>query len=220
LISISNYQRFVLACNKLIPSWLEKRVKIKTMKKTFLSLCIAGGMFSAAAPNLYAVPITGVIGFSGTAQLDGPTVDTSSEVLSWSGNNVTGIASGSFAGLSGSPVALASPWFFNSGVLNNFWVVNGFTFDLTSSHIYSSSSKSISVILTGTVVSTIAGLDPTSFIGDFTVQDPSASQNGNYFYTESISFGAVPDGGTTVLLMGISALALGAVKYKWGGTWA
>lgn len=178
-------------------------------------------MFSTAAPNLYAVPITGVIGFSGTAQLDGATVNSSSEVLSWSANNTTGLASGSFTGLTGSPVALASPWFFNSGVLNNFWVVNGFTFNLASSHIYSTSDKSISVILAGTVVSTISGLDPTAFIGNFTIQDPSATLNGKYFYTESISFGnTVPDGGTTMLLMGISALALGALKYKWGNTWA
>jgi hypothetical protein len=183
----------------------------KTMKKTFLSLCMVGGMFSTTVQTIQAVPITGVIGFSGTAQLDGPTVNTSSEVLSWGGDNITGIASGS--------LALASPWFFDSGALNNFWVVNGFTFNLTSSQIFSTSSKSISILLAGTVVSTIAGLDPTAFVGAFTTQDPSSLNDGMFSYTESISFGSVPDGGTTVLLMGIAALALGTVKYKWRNAW-
>lgn len=188
------------------------------MKKTIITLVSIAAFAVALTQTARGVPITGIIGFSGTAQLDGQTVGTSTEVLAWHGNNITGVTSGSFAGLTGSPVILAAPWFFNSGLKNNFWTVAGFTFNLTSSSVSSTSAKSITIALAGTVVSSIAGLDPTAFIGNFTVQDPSSINGGVFSYTESMSFGsaAVPDGGNTVLLLGVACIGIFLFKRKLG----
>ncbi|HEV2694366.1 MAG TPA: hypothetical protein VG347_15850 [Verrucomicrobiae bacterium] len=184
------------------------------MKKILFPICLAA-ILSGLTQNINAVPITGVIGFSGTAQLDASTTSASTEILHWDANNVTGISSGSFTGLTGTPVILASPWFFNSGVLNNFWIVGAYTFNLASSRIVSNSSSSLTVSLIGTVVSRIAGQDATAFGGLFTVQDPGASGGGVFSYTESLSFGNVPDEASTFMLMGIAACGLLAVKRRW-----
>ncbi|HEV2694752.1 MAG TPA: hypothetical protein VG347_17790 [Verrucomicrobiae bacterium] len=71
------------------------------MKTALVSLGLMTFALLTAVPKAEAVPVTGVIGFSGTAQLNGATTGTSTEILAWSPNNVTGIASGSFAGLGG-----------------------------------------------------------------------------------------------------------------------
>ncbi|HEV2694751.1 MAG TPA: VPDSG-CTERM sorting domain-containing protein [Verrucomicrobiae bacterium] len=78
------------------------------------------------------------------------------------------------------------------------------------------SGISLTVSLAGTVMSTVAGLDPTAFIGNFTVQDPSAATGGKFYYTESISFSNVPDSGSTLLLMGIAAGGLVLARRRWG----
>jgi hypothetical protein len=174
---------------------------------------------AAITGSVQAVPISGVIGFSGTATTDNANAASSTEVLSW-GNNAIGLHSGTFSTLSGAAtVALASPWFFNSGAKSGFWVVtdgaNSYSFNLSSSSVFSSSATSITVVLAGTVVSSIAGLDPTAFSGSFTLQNPSVN-NGNrtYSYTESISFNSVPDGASTVLLLGSALSGLALIRRK------
>ena len=170
--------------------------------------------------SVQAVPITGVIGFSGSAVLDGSTAAGSSEVLSW-GANIISLNSGTFASLDpSSTVKFASPWFFNSASLNNFWVVKdtvnnvNYTFNLSSSSVFASSPSSITIYLAGTVISTALGLDPTAFTGNMTIQDPSVKGQVGYKYSESISFNAVPDGGTTVLLLGSALSGLALLRRK------
>ncbi|HEV2695370.1 MAG TPA: VPDSG-CTERM sorting domain-containing protein [Verrucomicrobiae bacterium] len=191
--------------------------------KNILKVAAVAAVAAVLTTTVQATPITGVIGFAGTAALDQPTASSSTEVLSWGNNNI-GLHSGTFASLSPlATVALASPWFFNSGAKNNFWVVTDitgtYTFNLSSSSVFSTGNAngttSISIFLAGTVVSTIAGLDPTAFTGSMTIQDPSvANGNKTYSYTESISFSSVPDGGTTVLLLGSALSGLALLRRK------
>jgi hypothetical protein len=187
------------------------------MKSKTIVLFAAAICASAIPLNLHAVPITGNIGFDGAAQLNGPNVETATEVISWIDNTV-GKSSGAFAGIpAGTAVALASPWSFNSGPLNNFWMVGGFTFNLLSS---SSAIQSIggilflNVALSGTVTGN--GFDPTTFSGTFQAADPAA--NGQTIFTERLSFAnnavGVPDGAYTAMLLGFTCLGLGVFKYK------
>lgn len=192
--------------------------------KRMIVLAVSVAAFAVAlTQTARGVPITGVIGFSGAAQLDAPTVSASTKVIAWYGN-VTGIAGGSFAGLGGSPAVFAAPWLFDSGAQNGFWSVGGFTFNLASSSVLSRTATSVTVGLVGTVVSTIAGLSPTAFTGNFTTQDPSDNNGQVFSYTESLSFGGagvpVPDGASTALLMGISSLALGLMKFDRRHFWS
>ena len=81
-----------------------------------------------------ATPITGNIGFSGAVQLNSSAVNTATEATAWF-NTVAASPVGTFVGLvnNGDAVSMtgATPWFFNSGALANFWSVDGFTFSLT-----------------------------------------------------------------------------------------
>ena len=182
------------------------------MKSRLTIIAAVAAVAMALSPSVQAIPVTGVIGFSGTAQLDGTSVGNSSEVLAWNPDNTTGISSGSFAGLTGSAVTLAAPWFFTSGPLASFWSVGGFTFNLTSSSVVLNSGGFLAVLLVGTVVS--ANFDTTAFIGRVTIQDPATVNTGLFHYTESLSFNAVPDGGTTILLLGAALSGLALIKRR------
>src|SRR5450756_744726 len=196
--------------------------------KTVLNVVAVAALALALTQSVQATPITGVIGFSGTATLDGSTAASSTEVMGW-GNNSIGLTAGTFASLSSAAtVALAGNWFFDSGKKNNFWVVTDgastYTFNLTASSIFGTSTTtdihgktttSISIFLAGTVVSSVLGLNPTAWTGSMTVQDPNVvNQRGGYNYTESISFNSVPDGGTTVLLLGSALSGLALLRRK------
>jgi hypothetical protein len=194
-------------------------------KLTIIAAVAAAAM--ALSQSTQATTITGVIGFSGTASLDNGVASSATEVTSWGQNNI-GLHTGSFSSLTGAAtVAFASPWTFNSAALPSFWTItdggNTYTFNLSSSKVFSTGSisgpfgttTSISISLVGTVVSSVLGLDPTAFTGSMTIQDPSVD-NGNktFSYTESLSFNSVPDGGTTVLLLGSALSGLALLRRK------
>ena len=181
------------------------------MKKNKL-ITVAGVIAIAVTltQTIRAVPITGSIGFSGAAQLDSTSVQNATETLSWVNTVVNG-TSGTFTVVpTDAPVMLASPWFFNQGLLNGFWSVGGFTFNLISSQIYSQSALFLNVVLAGTV--SAVGYDTSQFTGTFQVANPSA--NGLAVFTQRLSFSNVPDGGTTALLLGLTLAGLALLKRK------
>jgi hypothetical protein len=184
------------------------------MKKKHVALVGVALAALALTQTVHAVPITGNIGFSGTANLDSSSAQTAAEVVTW-GPNVVGSTSGSFVSVAiGSAVTLAPAWFFTSGSVNNFWSVGGFTFNLTSSSIHSQDSLFLNDILTGTVSGN--GFTTTAFSGAFSVQNPPS--DGKLQYTESFSFNPpvtpVPEGGNTAMLFGAALSGLALVKSK------
>jgi hypothetical protein len=68
----------------------------------------------------------------------------------------------------------------------------------------------LSVYLVGTVTGN--GFDATAFTGSFQVSDPSV--NGLATFTTRLSFNSVPDGGTTVILLGAALSGLALIKRK------
>jgi hypothetical protein len=160
-----------------------------------------------------AVPISGNLGFSGSVELNSTSVNTASEATAWF-NTVVASPSGSFVGLvsQGDAVSMtgATPWSFNSGSLANFWSVDGFTFNLVSSSIFSQAGGFLNVVLAGTVTGN--GFTPTAFNGTFQVADPAS--DGVAAYTERLSFNSVPDGGTTAMLLGFGLCGLGLFRRK------
>jgi hypothetical protein len=182
------------------------------MKNKIITIVGVAVLAALSINNAKAVPITGNIGFDGVAQLNGGTVETSSKVVDWINTSV-GTSSGSFASIAkGTPTVLASPWSFNSGTLNNFWTVGGFTFDLISSIGAIGPAGFMNVALSGTVKGN--GFDVTAFNGTFQVADPSA--NGLTTFTERLSFNSpVPDGGNTLILLGSVMLAVLLVNGKY-----
>ena len=181
-------------------------------RNPLLTFCLVGGIFLAAAQTLCAIPITGDIQFTGTAKLDSSTTLTSTKVLTWGNDGTVDFACGSFSGLAGSQVSL-DPWLFYSGAHNGLWSVGDFTYNLSLSAEYANMPDSLIVVLMGTVISANLDLEPTVFNSTLTIHAPDA--NGMCYYRQNISFNSVPDTGATLLLMGIAAVMLGVVKYKW-----
>jgi hypothetical protein len=171
------------------------------------AVCLAG--------TAKAVPITGNIGFTGTVELNTTSANTATEALQWF-NTIAANPSGSFVGLvsQGAAVSMtgATPWSFNSGPLASFWSVDGFTFNLVSSSIFSQTGGFLDVVLAGTV--TDNSFTPTAFNGSFQVGNPAS--DGDATFTERLSFASasVPDGGTTAVLLGCGLLGLGLIRRR------
>lgn len=188
------------------------------MKNTLLTLAGAAAVFVAVAQTSSAVPIVGNIGFSGSVQLNSGSVATATTAVNWFGTVVTpNSTSGSFlaslGSLGGQPVTIASPWSFVSGAIPNFWSVGTapqFTFNLSSSSVASNDGTFLNVVLIGTV--SAVGFDTTAFTGTFQVANPPA--NGITTFTERLSFNSVPDGGTTVMLLGAALSGMALIKRK------
>jgi hypothetical protein len=182
------------------------------MKKTIITIVGAAAFAVTLTQTARAIPITGNMGFSGAVQLDSGNVQNATEAVAWYNTVVNG-TSGSFTSIAnGTAVALVAPWFFNSGPLNNFWVVGGYTFDLLSSKIYSQDGSFLNIVLAGTVYN--KAFDPTAFNGTFQVANPPA--NGVTVFTERLSFSSVPDGGSTVLMLGLACTGMFLIKRKLG----
>lgn len=183
------------------------------MKNTCIKKIAAAAAVVCLAGIAQAVPITGNIGFSGAVGLNSSSVNTATAATAWF-NTVAASPSGSFVGIvnQGDAVAMtgATPWSFNSGALANFWSVDGFAFNLISSSIYSQVGGFLNVLLNGTVSG--HGFDVTAFSGSFQVANPSS--DGPSTFTSRLSFNSVPDGGTTVMLLGGALLGLSLLKRK------
>ena len=193
------------------------------MKKKWLKMAAITAAVIGIAGMAQAVPITGDITFAGGVQLDSSSAGTATEVLDWTGPGGTGMPivisdSGSFDTISpGTQVTFAAPWFFNSGAVSSLWSVGGFTFNLASSHIVFQGGSPAGVLVDGTGTVSGNGFDSTSMSWSFTTQDPSASGSSSSIFSFSAASGAagstaVPDGGTTAMLLGLGILGLGLLK--------
>lgn len=117
--------------------------------------------------------------------------------------------SGSFDSVAdGTSVLFSQPWVFNpSTSMTPLWTIAGpenFAFNLTSST--TSFQNGFFLAITGTGTFTGANYDPTPGIWSFTTQGSGAQ--GKFSWSSSSVAASVPDGGTTVALLGVSFLGL------------
>jgi len=168
-----------------------------------------------------AVPITGNITFAGGVTLNTSSSGSATEVLSWTGPGGTGLPEvisddGSFSGIApGATATFAAPWHFNSGPVASLWSVGGFTFNLTSSHVVFQGGNPAGVLVDGIGAVSGNGLDQEAMTWSFSTSDPGAAGSGGLvfsFQAASGTTGAVPDGGTTAMLLGLGVLGLGLLK--------
>jgi hypothetical protein len=179
------------------------------MKHRFLTSTLALLLFQAGINGSQAVTIDGSITFSGGAVLNNTSVSTATQVTSWVSPQVESRDGGfvSFVSLL-DPVSIVAPWSFNSGAIDGFWTVGGFSFDLLSSSLIFQSGGFLNA--SGSGVITGHGFDPTPGLWRFTAQDPSAGTPAVFSFSASTGTVApVPDGGSTVSLLGLGFLSLG-----------
>jgi hypothetical protein len=192
---------------------------MKTLLRTMLialAIGLLSGLFCERAEA--QGPITGNITFIGGVSLDDTngSVDTATKVTAWHGggtNDTPQVRSrdGTFATAGVMPndsTSFLAPWSFNTPpgtVTNPLWSVDGFTFDLTTSHIVQQSGGFLSVTGTGGV--SHSGFTTTPGTFNFTTQDPSADSQFSFSAATT-----VPESGT-LALFAIGGLGLAGGKF-------
>ena len=180
----------------------------------------------AMSQAVQATAIVGNIGFTGSVVFNTSSPGTAASVSQWNNPYVTS-DSGAFGSIPIGPLSpvtmAAGSWSFASGPVNNFWSVAGFTFNLLSSSVFSQGGTPgvngfVFVTGIGTVTSTTPGLDPTQMTWSFTSQDPPAGvgANGgpNWTFSASANSVNVPDGGATVMLLGLALSGVAVLRRK------
>ena len=185
---------------------------MKNLSKTLLTTLAVGliscGMFVQQAQ---ADQIQGDINFTGQVTYDTGNVGTANSVTGWF-NTFVGTASGDFSGLDGAAATFTAPWVFDPPSPRvPLWTVGGFTFDLTTSSIvFQTTSFGGILVVQGNGIITAAGFDPTAGTWSFTSNGPGA--DGQFSFSAGTS--AVPDGGATVMLLGLALAGVGALRRK------
>ena len=192
--------------------------------KNKIMIIVGAAALLALAQTSQAVPITGAIGFAGNANLNTGTAATATTVVSWSGaftpNPVAQSDSGAIAGIitPGTQIVFAAPWNFTvSSAIIPFWNVlgtPGINFSLlTSQFVRGVLGGNQYVAISGTGLLNAPGYDATTWSFSVTFQDPSTVP-ANQTFTFSASQASVPDGGTTVMLLGAALSGMALIKRK------
>jgi len=190
---------------------------MKSLSKTLLAV-LATGVLSCAvfSQQAQATPINGDIQFAGEVHFDTNSLATAHRVVTWfdvfhnAGFSSVTSGTGDFAGIfPGTQATMAQPWIFNpSTPTPGLWSVGGFSFDLLTSTIVTQNASTL--VIEGTGIVSGNGFDPTSMDWSFTTQ--SAGGRTRTTFSFSANGASVPDGGTTVMLLGAALGALGMAR--------
>jgi hypothetical protein len=176
-------------------------------------MTVAAVVVMGLTSNVQAAAITGHISFStenGTWSGNTTDVNTISAITSFGNVSVTS-GSGSFAAILPGTSVTMQGFNFVTPVFNNpLWSVGGYTFSLTS--------------ITG-ITRTDSGIDTLALNGNGNISNGVDSQFGFWAWsgelngTATFSFSSttvagVPDGGTTVMLLGGALAGLGLLRKK------
>jgi hypothetical protein len=191
---------------------------MKSLSKTLLAV-LATGVLSCAvfSQQAQASQINGNINFAGSVQFNTNLLQNVTRVVTWYDilnhagfSSVAPGGTGDFAGIApGTQATMAQPWIFiPSTPTPGLWSVGGFTFDLLTSTVVTRNSTFLNISGTGIVSGN--GFDPTSMEWSFTAQN--AGGRPRTIFSFSANGVAVPDGGTTVMLLGAALGVLGMAR--------
>ena len=163
----------------------------------------------ALASTAHAQKINGTVGFTGSATLNNANISSATAVTTWSGTTAAQPITGNFSGIaSGTPVTFAPNWIFTAPKAA-LWSVGGFTFDYTSGASTLTTFNGQTFLgVSGVGMIKRAGFMDTPGTFSFTAQTPGV----NSVFTFSASGTAVPDGGASVALLGLSLIGLGGAS--------
>lgn len=170
-------------------------------------------LLAALATTSQAVPLTGNYALNGTASLNSSTVNTATQLVSGSG--LFASLSGSLAPYNGQAFTI-STWNFNSAAVVPLWQTASLQFNLISSAIKIQGGGDLVVDGRGTLFlkSDPAGT-ANEYTFNFTTQDPNIGAVApNFVFSFSASGNPVPDGGSSVLLLGAALVGLGILRRK------
>ena len=180
------------------------------MKLLKLTLSVLSAALFASEAQ--AVMVDGAITFAGGAKFDTNSLATATRVNTFKNVKVMS-EDGDFEGFVADEdaVTMAMPYIFTpSTATPGLWSVGGFTFDLASSTVVLQNANFLLISGTGTITGN--GFDPTEGTWSFTAQSPSA--NGVFSFSASGDFNPVPDGGSTVALLGLGLTCVWMIRRK------
>jgi hypothetical protein len=185
------------------------------------TLALLSAVIGLAMSQVQAASITGTLQLGGAVRFDTNSLATATTVNIWfddqahpGHSTVQDGNTGDFTSIaSGTQADMHNGWVFNpSTPTPALWSVGGFTFDLLSSTIVVQNSSVLAITGTGTVSGN--GFDATSMDWAFTTQ--SAGGINHLIFSFSANGTAVPDGGTTIMLLGSGLTALGIARRFFG----
>lgn len=162
-----------------------------------------------------AVAITGSIGFAGGIE---PVGDWSTvNAIDITGNqalvlcNIVTPCDGAFAVLNDldTEIAVYNDFSFAGGV-TPLWSVDGFSFNLTSITNIERATNGVVLAGFGTLLGP-AGFDPTAAVWSFSADETDVEFR---FSSTAAATPTVPDGGTTVMLLGLGMLGLASARRR------
>lgn len=181
--------------------------------KTLLAIVAATLAITAlTSQHAQGAMVNGVITFAGGAVFDTTDLATATMVTSFRRVTVQS-TDGDFSSFAsdGDSVTMASTYtFVPSTPAPGLWSVGGFTFDLTSSVVDLQNSSFLLITGTGTISGN--GFDNTPGTWSFTSQSPAA--RGVFSFSAVSSGTGVPDGGTTVALLGLAVFGVELARRK------
>ncbi len=178
-----------------------------------LAAPLALGIAALLNQQASAIPITGEISFSGSYTINNPNLALATAFTSFSGVTVSAGPTGDYAGLAGAAVT-QTPFTFDPfpvGGVVPLWTIPsqpGTSFDLLALNVAFESPTAL--LLTGTGIAHKTGRDNTA--GTWIL---SANTLGTTFSFSSTN-ASVPDGGTTVALLGMGLVAVEGLRRKLG----
>ena len=183
-----------------------------TMKTTAVSIlavvALATGFFG---PSAHGVTLTGNLTFTGGATFDTDSLATATRIDSF--NTTVTSSDGDFAQFvnPSDAVTMAQPWIFSASTPTlGLWNVGGFTFDLASAIVVSQDSMMLA--LSGTGVVSGHGFSDTSGTWDYVWRWDSSE--GVFSFTSDYDAIGVPDGGPTIMLLGLGIAGLAIARRK------
>ena len=190
---------------------------MKNITKTILGW-LAIGFVSCAlfSQQAQAAQITGSIRFVGGVHFDTLLLGNATTVVTWfdifqnPGHSSVLTGDGDFSGIApGTQSDMFNGWVFNpSTPTAGLWSVGGFTFDLASATIITQSNFFLNVLGAGTISGN--GFDATPGTFAFTIDNSDGRPRVKFGFASESS--TVPDGGTTVMLLGAAIGSLGMAR--------
>jgi hypothetical protein len=189
------------------------------MKSRLITLSIVAVVMASLSMTAQAIPISGAIAFSGGTTLNGSLASATaftgySDVQIATATPPTGTYAGLPTGVSSpSPITFAD-FTFNPVPVSSFvlWTFNygGLTYSFTASSVLVNLQNSSFLNISGNGTASITGYDTTA--GSWTITVTGSDTV--LAFASSASVNGVPDGGTTVLLLGAALAALGLIQRR------
>lgn len=187
---------------------------------------IACAALVACATSLQADPITGTTGFTGSFTAANNDLTTSGDVITIASEAINGIPTGSFVG--GVLTSFNTTFTLNHPTAPTFpnplWVITVGTGP--GAHVYTFNATSYQTLLDNANINTISGsgtvtdsLDGDTAPGTYNLSFNVTGAGSGATLTWNGTSGSttpptVPDGGTTVMLLGSALAGLGLVRRK------